>query len=108
MITLYQLERCPWCAAVRQALSNVGVEARLVEVPRARERRDEVERLSGQRLVPTLVDHEHGVVVWDSRRVVRYLYERFGGDERADSARELPETAGGMRPLPAAEGATPR
>ena len=26
MITLYQLERCPWCAAARQGLRNVGIE----------------------------------------------------------------------------------
>lgn len=97
MITLFQLEKCPWCAAARQGLANVNVEYQIVNVPREREKRHMVEALSGQRLVPVLVDGD--TVVWDSRRVVRYLYETYGGGERARSASELPDDVGGIRKL---------
>jgi glutathione S-transferase len=97
MIRLYQLERCPWCAAARQGLANVGVEHELVNVPYERGERADVLALTGQALVPVLVDGD--TVVWDSRRIVRYLYETYGGAERARSISELPADTGGMRTL---------
>ena len=84
---LYHRWKCPWCAAARQAIENVGVEVELVEVPYPREERDEVMALSGQRRVPVLVDGDEVVV--DSRRIVRHLYERYGGEAFAASAAEL-------------------
>ena len=70
--------KCPWCAAARQGIDNVGVQVELIEVPYPREDRDEVEAISGQRKVPVLVDGE--TVVVDSRQIVRYLYEKYGGE----------------------------
>lgn len=99
MIRLYQLERCPWCAAARQGLANVGVEYETVNVPSNRRQRTEVLELTDQPLVPVLVDDD--TVVWDSRRVVRYLYATYGGKERARSVAELPDDVGGMRTLSA-------
>ena len=84
---LYHRWKCPWCAAVRQGIENVGVEVELVEVPYPREERDEVWEISGQRRVPVLVDGDEVVV--DSRRIVRHLYERYGGERFARSAAEL-------------------
>jgi glutathione S-transferase len=98
MITLYQLERCPWCAAARQGLRNVRMERyTVVNVPRDRTERDVLEELSGQRLVPVIVDDD--LVVWDSRRIVRYLYSTYGGSERAQSISELADAPGGQRRL---------
>jgi drug/metabolite transporter (DMT)-like permease/glutaredoxin len=97
VITLLQLERCPWCAAVRQALANVDAQYQAIEVPRDRAERHLVVALSGQPLVPVIVDGE--TVVWDSRRIVRYLYETYGGSGRARSASELPDDVGGIRRL---------
>jgi glutathione S-transferase len=86
-VRLYHRWKCPWCAASRQAIENVGAEVELVEVPYPREQRDEVERVSGQRRVPVLVDGD--VVVVESRRVVRHLYSRYGDDSFARSIAEL-------------------
>lgn len=97
MIRLYQLEHCPWCAAARQALANVGAEYEAVEVPRDRAARDEVLELSGQRLVPVIVDGD--TVVWDSRRIVRYLYSTYDPAARERSIAELPADIGGIRKL---------
>ena len=95
MIKLYQLERCPWCAAARQGLANVGVEYEVVEVPRERELRHEVVEVSGQPLVPVIVDGD--TVVWDSRRIVRYLYTTYDPAARERSIAELPDDVGGIR-----------
>jgi glutathione S-transferase len=86
-VRLFHRWKCPWCAAARQAIENVGAEVELVEVPYPREERDEVERVSGQRRVPVLVDGD--VVVVESRRVVRHLYTRYGDDSFARSIAEL-------------------
>lgn len=84
---LYHRWKCPWCAAARQGIENVGAEVELVEVPYPREERVEVVALSGQARVPVLVDGDEVIV--DSRRVVRHLYERYGGPAFAASAAEL-------------------
>lgn len=84
---LYHRWKCPWCAAVRQGIENVGAEVELVEVPYPREERDMVEAVSAQRRVPVLVDGDRVIV--DSRRIVRYLYETYGGAAFARSAAEL-------------------
>ncbi len=98
MLTLHQLERCPWCAAVRQAILNVGIESyTIVNVPHEREKRTTVVDLTGQPRVPVLVDGD--TVLWDSRRIVRYLYATYGGSERARSIAELPDDVGGQRTL---------
>ena len=84
---LYHRWKCPWCAAARQAAENVSAPVELVEVPYDRAERDEVMAASGQRRVPVLVDGD--TVVVDSRRVVRHLYTRFGGEAFSRSIAEL-------------------
>ena len=84
---LYHRWKCPWCAAARQAIENVGAQVELVEVPRSREERTAVQDVSGQRRVPVLVDD--GEVIVDSQRIVRHLYARYGGHGFARSIAEL-------------------
>lgn len=93
---LYHRWKCPWCAAARQGIENVGVEVELIEVPYPREDRNEVEAISGQRKVPVLVDG--GTVVVDSRQIVRYLYEQYGGERFTRSAGELANDLDGELP----------
>ena len=66
---LYHRWKCPWCAAARQAIENVGAEVELVEVPYPRDERVEVLEISGQSKVPVLVDGDEVVV--NSRRIVQ-------------------------------------
>lgn len=87
MIVLHQLRKCPWCAAVRQALENVGQPYEAVQVPYERAERTEVRELSGQPLVPVIVDG--GRVVNDSRAIVRYLYDTYGDAHQRERAKEL-------------------
>lgn len=93
---LYHRWKCPWCAAARQGIENVGAEVELVEVAYPREERDDVWGVSGQRRVPVLVDGD--TVVVDSRRIVRHMYERYGGERFARSAAELADDTDGELP----------
>ena len=84
---LYHRWKCPWCAAARQAIDNVGAAVELVEVPYTRDERTMVVAVSGQARVPVLVDDDEVLV--DSRHVVRHLYQCYGSREFADHAAEL-------------------
>jgi glutathione S-transferase len=84
---LYHRWKCPWCAAARQGIENVGVDVELVEVPYPRDERIELLAVSGQARVPVLVDGDDVIV--DSRRIVRHLYARYGGPRFAGSAADL-------------------
>jgi glutathione S-transferase len=61
---------CP-CGKVARALSRDEIPFETEVVPQRRSRRPEVEALSGQRRVPTLV--LDGEVICDSRRIVEHL-----------------------------------
>ncbi len=61
---------CP-CGRVARELMRAGISYSEVRVPQRRDRRPEVEALSGQRRVPLLV--LDGEVMCDSRRIVEHL-----------------------------------
>ena len=63
---LYHRWKCPWCAAARQAIENVGAEVELVEVPYPRDERVEVREISGQSKVPVLVDNDANLAAKDN------------------------------------------
>jgi len=86
---VYLLHRwkCPWCAAARQGIENVGAPVELVEVPYPREEREALMEVSGQRRVPVLVDGDEVIV--GSRQVVRYVYSHYGDGSFARSVTEL-------------------
>jgi mycoredoxin len=71
MLRLYQAEWCPWCHIAREALTERGLAYEAVNVPARRSLRDDVRRVSGQELVPVLVDGDRVVV--DSKAIVEYL-----------------------------------
>ena len=72
-ITLYELEGCPYCEAVADRLEEAGVEYDSVWVEARHSERDEVKRVSGQRLVPVLVDDERGVTMAESANILEYV-----------------------------------
>ncbi|MEO6857896.1 MAG: glutathione S-transferase N-terminal domain-containing protein [Solirubrobacteraceae bacterium] len=78
MATLYRCNTptdwfCP-CGKVARALRREGIEFESVAVPQRRSRRPEVQALSGQRRVPTLI--LEGEVICDSRRIIEELARR--------------------------------
>ena len=76
-ITLYELEDCPYCIDVADKLRELDVEYESEWVEALHSRRNEVKRLSGQRLVPVLVDEERGVTMPESANIVEYLEKNY-------------------------------
>jgi glutathione S-transferase len=73
-LRLYHLEACPFCEKVRVSLKRMGLDFEGIAV--REDDRGEVERISGQRLVPVLCDEDR--VMPDSTRILRYLVARYG------------------------------
>lgn len=77
-ITLYHVKWCPECALVRAKLAQLKVAYDEVIVPDARPLRTEVYEVSGQYYVPVLKDGE--TVLTETRQILAYLEERYGGE----------------------------
>ena len=71
MIKLYEITFCPYCDIVKDRLNELGLEFESVIVPFLHHRREMVRELSGQSLVPVIVDGDE--VINDSQRILEYL-----------------------------------
>ena len=73
MITLYDADRCPFCARVRIALAEKGIEYETVEID-LRDRPPWIYELNPSGKVPVLDD---GFVLPESEVIVEYLEDRY-------------------------------
>ena len=78
--TLYRLEGCPWCEAVVDELERLDLDFESVWVEGLHSKRNEVQRVSGQRGVPVLVDDEYGLTMPESSRIVEFLRNTYGDE----------------------------
>jgi len=78
MLELYQFESCSPCARVRRKLEELELDWVSRIVPESTERRERVIAISGQPLVPVLVDVDHKMIVTDSDDICAYLEETYG------------------------------
>lgn len=83
MLELYQAEDCPYCEKVREKLMELGV-SYVNHNPRTaggatrnRQTLGEMETLGGQDQIPFLVDHEHGVELYESDDIIDHLEEHY-------------------------------
>ena len=77
MLTLYQLEGCPYCELVVDRLEELDVDYESVWVEGLHSKRNEVKRVSGQRQVPVVVDDATGVTMAESERILEYLERTY-------------------------------
>ena len=82
-ITLYRLQACPFCERVVRVLDEYDLDYRSRFVEPMHSDRNVVQRLTGKRTVPAIVDESTGVTMSESGNIVEYL-DRTYGDERAD------------------------
>lgn len=75
-IKLYNLQSCGYCRMVRQKLEELGLEYEKIEVPPYRPNRKEVFEVSGQYLVPVLVDGD--IILDDEDEIIAYLEKKYG------------------------------
>lgn len=72
-LKLYSLDGCPWCEKVHDELDAQGIDYETEWVEGLHSKRDEVQRVSGQRGVPVLVDEERGVTMPESANILDYI-----------------------------------
>lgn len=85
--TLYRLEGCPYCEFVVDTLDELELEYESVWVEGRHSHRNEVRRVSGQRVVPVLVDERFGVTMAESARIMEFLETVYGdGETQAETA----------------------
>ena len=75
MLKLYHLEGCPFCRMVTDILEAKKIPYQKIEVPAPRHLRREVIAVSGQSLVPVLVDGK--TVLKDENEILEYLRKNY-------------------------------
>ena len=79
-LQLYEFEACPFCRLVREALTELDLDALIYPTPHGGKRfRPKVEKLGGKQQFPFLVDPNSGESMYESAEIIDYLYQRYGG-----------------------------
>lgn len=78
MIELYQFESCPYCARVREVLSDLSLDWISRTATRGSDQRKKLIELGGKEQVPFLVDPEHNVHLYESEDIIAYLKKTYG------------------------------
>src|SRR5665647_2343330 len=81
MLTLYQVEWCPYCHRVRQVMTELGLTYITVNVQADRDKRADVMAISDQAGVPVLQDGDK--VFSDSDEILEYLRSTYPAPEDA-------------------------
>jgi len=77
-LVLYEMENCPFSRKVREAMTILDLDADIRPCPEGSPHRRELLRLGGKEQVPMLHDPNSDVTLYDSERIVDYLFKRYG------------------------------
>lgn len=79
-LALYEMENCPYCRIVREALTALDLDAMIYPCPKGGLRfRPLVREMGGKEQFPYLVDPNTGVAMYESVDIVDYLFTTYGG-----------------------------
>jgi len=79
-LELYEFEACPYCRLVREALTELDLDAMIFPSPHGGRRyRPRVEKLGGRKQFPFLVDPNTKRSMYESADIIGYLYTQYGG-----------------------------
>jgi glutathione S-transferase len=96
-LELYEFEACPFCRKVREALSELDLEAAIYPCPKGGTRfRPRAIALGGRAQFPFLVDPNTQVQMYESDEIVTYLFETYGGRAPSLLVRGWLATAGSV------------
>lgn len=80
LLELYEYEDCPYCRLVREALTELDLDARIYPCPKGGKRfRPRVKEMGGKFQFPFLVDPNTGTQMYESADIVAYLRETYAG-----------------------------
>ena len=78
-LQLYEFEGCPYCRLVREALTELDLDAMIYPCPKGGQRyRTPAIQLGGKAQFPFLVDPNTGTQLYESGDIIRYLFETYG------------------------------
>lgn len=77
MLILFHKEECPYCAKVRQWLSDHHVSYTSVVSPTGSPSRKLLEQFGGKNQVPYLIDTSRGEAMYESGDIVEYLEKHY-------------------------------
>jgi len=76
------MEGCPHCRLVREALTELDLDAAIYPCPKGGDRfRNRAVELGGRERFPLLVDPGEGEVLQQTSRIVAYLWRQYGDAE---------------------------
>jgi glutathione S-transferase len=79
LLQLFDIENCPYCRLVREALTELDLDAEIYPCPKNGKRyRPQVIERGGKAQFPYLIDANTGVEMYESLDIVAYLYETYG------------------------------
>jgi glutathione S-transferase len=87
MIQLFQAEWCPYSAAVRQRLTELGVDYVIRQVAPEPPDRDALREATGDDIIPALILGDGSVLSGETREILAALDEHFAPHEWEDGHR---------------------
>jgi glutathione S-transferase len=95
-LRLYEYEASPYCRLVREALTELDLDALILPCPQGGLRfRPEVEAKGGKQQFPYLVDPNTGRDLYESADIINYLSQTYGGRQRAATGLRRGAAVGG-------------
>lgn len=80
LLQLYDIENCPYCRLVREAMTELDLDVEIYPCPKSGERyRQELVERGGKAQFPYLVDRNTGVEMYESLDIIAYLFETYAG-----------------------------
>lgn len=76
-IVLYQAEWCPYCAKVRNAMTDLLLDYKVVNVPENHSERTVVKELFGVTGIPSMTDGDVKIAD-DDEKIIEYLEKKYG------------------------------
>ena len=76
-IVLYQAEWCPYCAKVRNVLTDLLLDYKVVNVPEDHAERTKLKELFGVTGIPSMVDGDVKIAD-DDDKIIEYLEKKYG------------------------------
>lgn len=78
-LKLFDIEACPYCRLVREAITELDLDAEIYPCPKQGERyRTDVIEKGGKAQFPFLIDPNTGVQMYESLSIIKYLFETYG------------------------------
>ena len=79
LLEIYEFEACPYCRLVREALTELDLDAMIYPCPKRGTRfRPRAAELGGKTQFPLLVDPNNGVIMYESLDIIEYLFGTYG------------------------------